>query len=32
VIMLMGLPTVQSGFARLLEDALMLVRALSGGA
>jgi flagellar biosynthetic protein FliR len=31
VIMLVGLPTVQSGFVRLLQDALMLVRTLTGG-
>jgi flagellar biosynthesis protein FliR len=31
VIMLFGLPTVQSGFVRLLQDALMLVRTLTGG-
>jgi flagellar biosynthesis protein FliR len=30
VIILTGLPTVQSGFARLLEQALMLVRMLTG--
>ena len=30
-IMLVGLPTVQSGFVRLLQDALMLVRTLTGG-
>ena len=30
VIILMGLPAVQSGFARLLQDALMLVRMLTG--
>ena len=29
-IVLLGLPTVQSGFVKLLQDALMLVRALSG--
>jgi flagellar biosynthetic protein FliR len=31
VIMLVGLPTVQSGFVRLLQDALLLVRTLTGG-
>jgi flagellar biosynthesis protein FliR len=31
VIMLVGLPTVQSGFIRLLQQALMLVRTLTGG-
>jgi flagellar biosynthesis protein FliR len=31
VIMLVGMPTVQSGFVRLLQDALMLVRTLTGG-
>jgi flagellar biosynthetic protein FliR len=31
VIMFVGLPTVQSGFVRLLQDALMLVRTLTGG-
>jgi flagellar biosynthetic protein FliR len=30
VIMLVGLPTVQTGFERLLQDALMLVRMLTG--
>jgi flagellar biosynthetic protein FliR len=30
VIMLVGLPTVQTGFERLLLDALMLVRMLTG--
>jgi flagellar biosynthetic protein FliR len=30
VIMLVGLPTVQTGFERLLKDALMLVRMLTG--
>jgi flagellar biosynthetic protein FliR len=30
VIILTGLPTVQSGFARLLEQGLMLVRMLTG--
>jgi flagellar biosynthesis protein FliR len=30
VIILMGLPAVQSGFARLLQEALMLVRMLTG--
>jgi flagellar biosynthetic protein FliR len=31
VVMFVGLPTVQSGFVRLLQDALMLVRTLTGG-
>jgi flagellar biosynthesis protein FliR len=31
VIMLVGLPTVQSGFVRLLQDGLLLVRTLTGG-
>jgi flagellar biosynthetic protein FliR len=31
IIMLVGLPTVQSGFVRLLQDALLLIRALTGG-
>ena len=30
VIMLVGLPTVQTAFERLLQDALMLVRMLTG--
>lgn len=30
-IMLVGLPTVQSGFVRLLQDALLLLRTLTGG-
>jgi flagellar biosynthetic protein FliR len=31
VIMLVGLPAVQSGFVRLLQDALLLLRTLTGG-
>lgn len=31
VVMYVGLPTVQSGFVRLLQDALALVRTLTGG-